>query len=402
MIDSSEIFSSVPYSEVASSSEWTTPVLLSEGKYNVLYQSSRYGKRFILKGLRPEWCDSTVHKEMLRKEFRIATEIDHPYIVHTLDWVHVDDIGDCIQMEYVAGRSLADFLQENPTVSARKRVLNQLLDAVSYLHQQQIVHRDIKPSNILITHNGNNVRLIDFGISDTDNYLLMKIPAGTAGFAAPEQKTEEVVDCRADIYAVGCIIRTLFPSRYRLVARKCMAVEPDERYGSCEAVLKAVSHADRRRLATPLLAIILMLILGLAYALYEQKNLRSQVDSYQEKMADYQLQADEYQEQMADYQEQLSSYQKKDSVLTEAGRQVDRIFDQYVAVPYKRRKFVYMEDFTEAIMHASGMVQAYCDSIEDKGLAMQARSIANDRWVYRYNAFVTETNYFTYPHRPTE
>lgn len=68
---------------------------------NTLWLASRHGKRFVLKGLSEEFRTSTPHLELLRKEFRIASELDHPGIVRTLDYGQSDSIGEYIQMEYV-------------------------------------------------------------------------------------------------------------------------------------------------------------------------------------------------------------------------------------------------------------------------------------------------------------
>lgn len=51
--------------------------------------------------------------------------------------------------------------------------------ALDYIHRRQIIHRDLKPENIMLTGNGGNVKLIDFGYSDTDSYAVLKQPAGT-------------------------------------------------------------------------------------------------------------------------------------------------------------------------------------------------------------------------------
>ena len=68
-----------------------------------------------------------------------------------------------------------------------------------YIHAKQIVHRDLKPSNIMITHNGNHVKLIDFGLSDNDDFALLKQPAGTPGYISPEQ----IVSCL--LYTSRCV-----------------------------------------------------------------------------------------------------------------------------------------------------------------------------------------------------
>lgn len=125
---------------------WSDISLLKEGKINSVWMATKHGKRFILKGLREEFRHSTAHQALLKKEFTIGAEIEHAGIVRTLDYVEVEGIGECIQIEYVDGRTLSDWLTENPTRGARRRVLAQLLEAVGYLHQKQILHRDLKPS----------------------------------------------------------------------------------------------------------------------------------------------------------------------------------------------------------------------------------------------------------------
>jgi serine/threonine protein kinase len=74
-------------------------------------------------------------------------------------------------MEYVQGRTFHQFVPEKPSLSVRKRVAEELMEALETLHAHQIVHGDLKQDNILITDVGNHVRLIDFGFSDTDAYI---------------------------------------------------------------------------------------------------------------------------------------------------------------------------------------------------------------------------------------
>ncbi|WP_220432121.1 protein kinase domain-containing protein, partial [Segatella copri] len=98
----------------------------------------------------------------------------------------------------------------------------QLLDAVHYIHAKQIVHRDLKPSNIMITHNGNHVKLIDFGLSDTDDFTILKQPAGTPGYISPEQIVSQQADIRNDIFSIGCILEKILPSKpYTAIIKRC-------------------------------------------------------------------------------------------------------------------------------------------------------------------------------------
>lgn len=78
---------------------------------------------------------------------------------------------------------------------------------MEYMHAKQIVHRDIKPSNIMLTHRGGDVKLIDFGLSDSETFCVLKIPAGTRGYIAPEQLQPNAVSSPStDIYSFGKVL----------------------------------------------------------------------------------------------------------------------------------------------------------------------------------------------------
>lgn len=241
--------------------------------HNCLYKVRRHSKWYFLKGLKPAFRSQLLYVEMLRKEFDLAASLDHPNIVGTYTLEDNERVGLCVLMEYVDGVTLRDFLATNPSEQLRHRIMTQLLDAVAYLHARQIVHRDLKPSNIMITHNGNNVKLIDFGLSDKDEYAVLKQPAGTVSYAAPEQLTEGwAVDGRADIYALGKIIALLFPKRYRGVVGRCMREQRDERYSSVEALKVAIKRADRRSVLLPRLLLTVCIIGVLLGGLWWQYN----------------------------------------------------------------------------------------------------------------------------------
>lgn len=265
MPDSSFIISpvSADFSDV-----WSEPELLSAEGHNAIYVAKRFGRRYILKALAESYRESTPHIEMLRKEFSIGVGLDHPNIVRLLDFGHMDSIGWYIQMEYIDGITLDQFLETKPSTAIRRKLLNQLLDALSFLHERQIIHRDIKPSNILITRNGSTVKLIDFGVSDTDDYVTFKQPAGSVAYIAPEQLSGETIDNRADIYAVGRIIELLFPHRYRVIARRCTRVERTRRYVSCARVARAIKRSDNLRLWLPLSLLLLLMSCAAGWGIY--------------------------------------------------------------------------------------------------------------------------------------
>lgn len=150
------------------SSEWRDISLLQTRSRTQIYTASRYGRRFVLKGLTPETASLTDYRLQQEQEFQLGIQLVHPNIAATYSLEEIDGVGRCIVQEWIDGITLGEWLKTKPSKAARKRVFSQLLDALEYIHSLQLVHHDLKPDNILITRNGANVKLIDFGLSATD------------------------------------------------------------------------------------------------------------------------------------------------------------------------------------------------------------------------------------------
>lgn len=245
--------------------------------FNRLFKAQRYGKWFVLKGLKPEFQGKAVYNELLTKEFELGVQMDHPNIARVFSWEACDSVaGPCLVMEYVDGCTLKDFLAQKPSRTVRMKIAKEILSSMSYFHGKQIIHRDLKPDNILITHNGHNVKIIDFGLADTDYHGILKQPAGSDKYAAPEQKTGGApLDCRADIYAFGIILQQLFPHGYGRIVRKCTQPDREKRFGNAEEVLQRLY---RRRGLIPAILVLVLLCVGILAWLLSTKLHRNDID----------------------------------------------------------------------------------------------------------------------------
>lgn len=97
-------------------------------------------------------------------------------------------------MEYVCGGDLLSFVRKRTklTENIAKFIFRQIIEALQYIHSQNVVHRDIKLDNILIDLS-NNIKLCDFGVSkEYKRGELMTEQCGTPAYIAPEILTNNV------------------------------------------------------------------------------------------------------------------------------------------------------------------------------------------------------------------
>ena len=238
---------------------------VSQSGYSRVFRAQRMGKWHVLKCLKPEYVHQSEYRALLQKEFEIGYKLNHPCIAATLGLEEIDELGVCIVMEYVEGRTLRQALKEESWTKERViRMMQQLGEALDYIHQRQVIHRDVKPENILLTTNGDQVKLIDFGLSDADSYMILKQPAGTMRYAAPEQmQTGRVIDGRADIYAFGVILNE-FPCltrRMKRIASQCMAINQNDRYNTFAEIQWGQQHSIYKWI----IAVVSLALMGAAF-----------------------------------------------------------------------------------------------------------------------------------------
>lgn len=258
--------------KAASSERFTDITPLPCNGFNILCKARRYGRWWMLKGLKEPYKRQPIYCELLQKEFDILISMQHPGIVATSSIEDVPTLGRCIVMEWIDGTTLQEWIERWKRATEKRcgrchatakrkmtaegeALFAQLLDAVAYVHAKQVAHRDLKPSNIMITHDGCRVKLIDFGLADADSYAILKQPAGTPNYMSPEQKMSWQTDIRNDIYSLGCILeRMQLGNVYAPVVKRCKT-DIDRRYANINAMradfatCKNRHHIVRKRMA---------------------------------------------------------------------------------------------------------------------------------------------------------
>lgn len=227
----------------------------SKGAFE-LFRANHFGKWVVLKALKDEYRNDPLFETILQKEFRLGHQISHKGIVETIDFINLPQIGNAIVLEYINGATLREYIEENAPLSVNecKRIVNEILDAVEHLHNYKVIHRDLKPENIMIERNTGSVKIIDLGCADASDYNVIKGPAGTRHYAAPEQLTTGgKIDVRADIYAIGKIILDIVSAnniKWRKaikIAKKCTEENPTDRYSSVPELLRALNKTPKRQ-----------------------------------------------------------------------------------------------------------------------------------------------------------
>lgn len=263
--------------------------MISEGTMFRIYKARKGSRYVILKA--PVTADA-MSIEILRREYGISSSLSHPCIVATSGFETDTPVGPAIVMEYIEGLSLDEFVATGPTLFQRKAVLNDILDGISYLHHRGIIHNDLKPDNIIITCNG-AARIIDFGLSASDDSVYRGCLGGTRGYTAPEiLNGDGSAGMASDIYSIGMLINLLFGGRrYRRIAQKCIRTAPSERPQDIRVLQLLISRRDRMPALLSSIAVLLATVCILTIIVIRQESgierqIRENVMNYSEEAAD--------------------------------------------------------------------------------------------------------------------
>ena len=185
------------------------------GKVRLYRDRKQKDLLFAIKTLKKENLTRS-YFELIKNEVNILSNLDHPNIVKYFG-VYEDDYYIHILMEYLKGYDLYKIIALKKYTGFDEKdiceIMYQLLQALSFIHNQNIIHRDIKPENILFANKKDysTLKLIDFGLSAYMDKC--KNVVGTPYYMAPEM-TEGHSYPQSDIWSVGVITFLSLTGKY--------------------------------------------------------------------------------------------------------------------------------------------------------------------------------------------
>ena len=229
--------------------------LLGRGGMGAVYRATdRILQRDVaLKVLPPELAQDDVAAR-LEREARVLAALEHPGIVSIHDVGRLVDGRPYYVMRLVRGQRLDEQVRHE-SLGARLRRFLAVCDAVSFAHSKGVIHRDLKPANVMVGEFG-EVLVLDWGVAKRATDPSVRgdegiasapgdtgdgIAVGTPGFMPPEQTVAGDVDTRADIYALGAMLRELTSSGklaapLRAIIAKATAPMAADRYSAVDAL----------------------------------------------------------------------------------------------------------------------------------------------------------------------
>jgi len=219
-------------------------------------------------------------ERQFKRELLLARQVTHKHVVRIHDLNEIDGL-KYITMPYVQGSDLASILKDAGTLPIPRtlRYITQIVGGLVAAHDAGVVHRDLKPANIMIDED-DQALIMDFGIAQTSSAggTGGEQVVGTLAYMAPEQAQAKPTDQRADVYALGMMLREMLigrksggdgqqaladlmarikeaPPRLRTIdetipepldalAARCVEPEPDQRYQTSAELAAALARLD--------------------------------------------------------------------------------------------------------------------------------------------------------------
>jgi serine/threonine-protein kinase len=188
--------------------------------YKVVH--AQLGKVFALKLIGEEAAATPEARELVYREARLASSLQHPNIASVGDFGEDGKLGLFMVMELIEGEPLAKLLHRESRLSVKQacEIVLQVAEALHYIHTNDVVHCDIKTENILITEQQGTkrrqlqVKLLDFGLARSLRASRVTSSlSGTPHYVAPERIRGEPPSPSSDIYGLGILFYELLTGK---------------------------------------------------------------------------------------------------------------------------------------------------------------------------------------------
>ncbi len=195
--------------------------VIGGGAFGTVYRGRqvRLERAVALKVPTYEIASDPIMAKRFAREARSAARIDHPGVVSIYAVGELVDGRPYLAMQLLEGQPLDRILHDGLIPIPRALgIARQIASALSETHAADVVHRDLKPTNIMWRRDRNGddrITLVDFGIAvcKPSNADATRLTAdgliGTPHYMSPEQAHGDLVDARADLYALGCLLHEL-------------------------------------------------------------------------------------------------------------------------------------------------------------------------------------------------
>ena len=203
--------------------------VINHGGMSTVYLARQHtlGRDVAIKVMSPQALTDETSRRRFENEVRIIARLEHPHVVRIHEVGRTLDGLPYYAMPYMARGHLG---QRDYTKSERRAVdiANTLLSVLGYAHSRNIVHRDVKAENVLFDDSDRPL-LADFGIALRKDWGGARMTAtglavGSTAYMAPEQARGEVVDGRADLYALAVLIWEMLTGKLPFEAQDALSM----------------------------------------------------------------------------------------------------------------------------------------------------------------------------------
>lgn len=253
---------------------WQLVTKLGEGEFGEVWKAFNLSDKSyqVFK-----FCFKRDRLPALKREARLLKRLRkyaHPSLVEVYDVTEGERPPHYLEMEYVDGPAMHEWLKENPPLDQRLEAIAQVADALDTVHAAGIFHRDIKPPNILLTRREDGAlraKLGDFGLGAAEDPDLLKSIytsrikglSGTWDYLAPELRHGGIASAQSDIFSLGMTLyqvtvgdveRPLTADWEQQISsevlrddiRRCICQSPQDRWPRAAELAQALRSHDQR------------------------------------------------------------------------------------------------------------------------------------------------------------